>query len=296
MKTIKIEGIYTLLSSLSHIGKSIGVDSYLNTQSIVKNGHVEEVFVYSGNALRGALRDKAAQYMLNFNEEKKKVKNDIFYLLFSGGTISGEQKTNIAKAVELREKIPMLSIFGGGIGSAILSGKIDVSDGYPLCEECKHLIPKKYTEKCNLSWKVLTGERSYTRMDDSKEIKLNKYMKNPPEEKKEKKQGEASTQMRYTVETLNAGAELYQNIYLENLTEIELGCLVSAFIELFQMPFLGGKKNVGMGKFEVNYELEKELFLSLDKNGFISLGNFAKECLEKYDEHLSKLDVKSLEL
>ena len=54
----KIETVFTLLSPLSHIGESIGPNSYLATQDMLDaNGNPIEVFVYSGNALRGMWRD-----------------------------------------------------------------------------------------------------------------------------------------------------------------------------------------------------------------------------------------------
>lgn len=289
----KISGVYELLSSLSHIGETSGIDSYLNTQQIINNGTVEEVFVYSGNAVRGALRDAAATFLLSAEETEKKINNDLFQLLFSGGNISGEQKTYIGKFIKIREDIPMVSVFGGGIGSAILSGKICVSDGYPICKETQYIIPEEYSRECTLSWKNLTGERSYTRQDDSKNILKNNYING---QREEKKKGEASTQMRYTVETLNAGAKIWQMIQLNELTEIEMGCLVSAIYEMSKMPYLGGKKNIGMGRYQLCYKYEDEDFISTDKEGKIILSKLAEDTLNLYKDHIKTIDIESVQL
>lgn len=289
-----ISGVYELLSSLSHIGETSGIDSYLNTQQIINNGAVEDVFVYSGNAIRGALRDAAATFLLTQGDAEKKVSNDLFQLLFSGGNISGEQKTDIGKFIKIREDIPMVSVFGGGIGSSILSGKICVSDGYPLCEEAINILPKEYEKECTLSWKKLTGERSYTRQDDSKNVLKNEFMSEQKEDKKKK--GEASTQMRYTVETLNAGAKIWQMIQLNDLTEIELGCLVSAIYEMSKLPYLGGKKNIGMGRYKLNYKYQSKDFISLEKDGNIILSELTESALSTYKEHIKTIDIESVVL
>lgn len=289
-----ISGVYELLSSLSHIGETSGIDSYLNTQQIINNGIVEDVFVYSGNAVRGALRDAAATFLLTQGDTEKKVNNDLFQLLFSGGNISGEQKTDIGKFMKIREDIPMVSVFGGGIGSSILSGKICVSDGYPLCKETINIIPEEYEEKCTLSWKKLTGERSYTRQDDSKNILKNEFMSEQKEEKKKK--GEASTQMRYTVEILNTGSKIWQMIQLNDLTEIELGCLVSAIYKMSELPYLGGKKNIGMGRYKLDYKYQGKDFISVEKDGNIILSGLAENTLSAYKEHIKIIDIESVDL
>ncbi len=290
-----ISGVYELLSGLSHIGETSGIDSYLNTQQIIKDGTVEEIFVYSGNAVRGALRDAAATFLLTDGDTEKKVNNDLFQLLFSGGNISGEQKTDIGKFIKIREDIPMVSVFGGGIGSSILSGKICVSDGYPICEETINILPKEYEEECTLSWKKLTGERSYTRQDDSKNVLKNKFMSIQKEEEKKEK-GEASIQMRYTVETLSAGARIWQMIQINDLTSIELGCLVSAIYEMSKLPYLGGKKNIGMGRYLLNYKYQDEDFVTVEKDGNIILSRLSESVLSAYKEHIKTIDIESVVL
>lgn len=287
---MKIEIDWKLLSSLSHIGESNGPDSFLNTQSIVKNGKIEEVFVYSGNAIRGILRDSGAKYLLG----GKKVSNDIFYLLFSGGNIAGEQKTNIKLAGEIKQKYPFISLFGGGIGTALLSGILKVSDAYPICQECSEIVPEKYLDRCTLNWGQLSSDRSYTRMDDTKNNKLQKFMET--EEQKEKKKGEASTQMRYNVEVLNAGSELWSQILLEEPTESEIGCLISCFVEFFKYPFIGGKSNVGMGRFQADSTLDDVKFISIDKDGKINLSDQAKRYLSVYDNHIFENKIEDLKL
>lgn len=283
-----ISTVFTLLSPLSHIGESQGVDSYLNTQQIVNGDNIEEVFVYTGNAIRGQLRDSGAKYLL----KDKKVKNDLFYLLFSGGNIAGEQKTDIEKALEIRNKLPLISILGGGIGSALLAGKLYISDGYPLCNECINIVPEELKKLCNKPYGVLTSERSYTRFDDSKNELMVEYREET--EQKEKKKGEASTQMRYTVEVLSAGSKIWNMIECDNLSKVEMGCLVASLEEMFQTPYLGGKKNVGMGRFEAEMKMDDEVFIRLNKEGIITLSDKAREYKKLYDDHIETVNLEEV--
>lgn len=90
MKHYRIETIYTLLQPLSHIGESESTQSFLNTTTVVNDGKPEEVFVYTGNALRGMLRDCGARYLLNKLEIQVPLK--AFHLLLVAGVLVGHNR------------------------------------------------------------------------------------------------------------------------------------------------------------------------------------------------------------
>ena len=141
--TNKLTGIFTLKSPLSHISESIGTTSYLSQEPILQpDGTSTEVFCYSGNAWRGQLRDLAAMHMLD--EIGLKVSRDSFHLLFSGGKIGGDQKVDIENIKKIRESIPMLALFGGGIGNTIMPGLMRVGNCYPVCLEALPVLPNYY--------------------------------------------------------------------------------------------------------------------------------------------------------
>lgn len=316
----RLEAVYTLLSPLSHIGNSHGPDSFLATQEIIgANGNPAEVFVYSGNAFRGMWRDAGAKYMLDKlgSGSTLQIPLDLFYLLFSGGSIGGAQTVDIDQARRIREMVPHLSVFGGGVGNMLLPGKLSVGEGLPVCKELAHVIPDTCPGNRNLSWKQMTTEVSYTRKDDAKDELLRPYLYDPstpqleapkqgqmalltdgeepePEAKKQEKKAEKDRpqQMRYTIEVLCRGAVLWQETTFQDMTEIELGALVAAIAEWSKAPFLGGQARIGMGKVQVDmdWELwgkEKEHFLSVG-DGKCLLYPPAKAVKEKYDEFLQK--------
>lgn len=331
----RLEAVYTLLSPLSHIGSSHGPDSFLATQEILDaNGNVTEVFVYSGNALRGMWRDAGAKYFLDKlgSGAVVQVPLELFYMLFSGGAIGGAQTVDIDQARRIREMVPHLSVFGGGVGNMILPGKICVGEGLPVCRELARIIPAACPGNRVLSWRQMTTEVSYTRKDDAKDDLLRPYLYDPstpqlesPQQgqmpligdggqeeprkagdkgnkgKKADKTGGTSDkdkekdrpqQMRYTIEVLCRGAVLWQETTFQDMTEIELGALVAAIAEWSKAPYLGGQARIGMGKVQVDMNLElygksPEHFLSV-LDGMCLLSPPAKEAKEKYDEYLRK--------
>lgn len=297
-----LEGIYTLLAPMSHIGESHGIDSYLATEDIIgADGKPVEIFIYSGNAIRGMLRDCGAKYFLDkiSMEETMQVTLPMFYFLFAGGTIGGDQKIDIDQARNIRKNIPVASIFGGGVGNQILAGKLCCNDAYPVSHETMHIVPGRYyPEGEMLSWRQMTTERSYTRMDDAKDERKRPYIAQEVkaleglfEEKKPKKEkDEQAVQMRYTVEVMQVGTKLYHRLDVRDLSEIEMGALVSSIYEWTKSPYLGGKSNIGMGRATVDYVWkpfeEAELPFLKTEGDEISLGAVADETKQAYDTYL----------
>lgn len=306
-KNIRLDGTITLLSPLSHIGESLGIDSYLSTDQIIgANGKPLEVFVYSGNAFRGILRDTAAIYMteklggLQYNPA-------VFYLLFSGGSLGGDQSVDIDQARMYRRNIPMLSLFGGGVGNQILTGKIRVGSMYPCVAECQRVLPGYLRQADAPSWRQWTFDKSFTRMDDAKNENRRQYLSAPEAEplllddKKAKEKDGPAQQMRYTVEMLAAGAVMYQRIDLCDLTDIELGAFVSALAEFNKNPYIGGKSGTGHGLVNIEYtwqyagEPENQgKFIEVGSD-VLWLSDTAEQAKQRYDQFLLELYDKYLE-
>jgi len=304
----KIETVFTLLSPLSHIGESIGPNSYLATQDMLDaEGNPIKVFAYSGNALRGMWRDTGAEYMLKKlgGANILQIPLDMFYLMFSGGAIGGDQSIDIDQARRIREQIPHLSLFGGGVGNMLLPGKLSVGEGLPVCKELSHIIPEHIQGNRNLPCRQMTTEISYSRKDDAKDDILRKHLQTnerpmiegqqmtllpDPEEQKKKEKKEKPQQMRYTMEVFCRGAVLWQETYFRDLSDIELGAFVAAITKWAENPSLGGQNRIGMGRVNAEMALvidgEKENFITIDDKCL--LGEKAREAKSKYDEFLNK--------
>ncbi len=314
LRTIRLDGKITLLAPLSHIGESLGIDSYLSTDTIIgPDGQPVECFLYSGNSFRGILRDMAAKYLLD-NLGGVAVPVETFHLLFSGGSIGGAQSLDIDQARAYRKMLPAFSIFGGGVGNQIMEGKLKIGSMYPLVRECQRVIPAKYRDEAAPSWKKWTYEKSYTRRDDSKQENMRKYIAEPdglpagpkqqglllgdvtePTEPKKKEKDGPATQMRYTVELLAAGAVMYQRVYLQDMSDLELGAFVSALHEFQKAPIIGGKGGTGHGLCEIEYDWSypgdqepRGVFLKVSEN-MLWLSKPAEDAKQGYDDFLHQV-------
>jgi hypothetical protein len=299
VKTYRLDGVIRMLSPLSHIGESHGTDSYLAEQIVIgPDRRPVEVFVYSGNAFRGLMRDQGVKYLLD-NLGGIQVPVETFHLLFSGGSLGSETHVDISQARMYRKLLPLFSIFGGGTGNQIISGKLRVGQMYPITRECAHIVPERYRQDELPSWRQWTMEQSYTRKDDSKDERLRLYLHTGDDqqlmiegETQESKKKEQPTQMRYTVECLAPGSELYQRIELVDVTEVELGAWVSCLAEWSRSPYIGGKSNVGLGLCEASWEYivpgedeEWKPFATIT-DGRCLLGPAPQEAKAQYDRFL----------
>lgn len=295
-KTYHIETIYTLKQPLSHIGESESTETFLNRIRAMNEGKPVKVFAYSGNALRGAWRDCGATYMLD-RLDSLRVPKKTFHLLFSGGSISGEQSIDIGAAKAMRDALPFISIFGGGVGNQILSGKINQTFAFPVCAETTGIIPRgiegvNYSSEA-VSWKKMTDEISFTRKDDSKDTLGDKYiakdvklLTGDTDEKKKKKSDEPATQMRYTVEVLIPGVQLWHSLSI-TCNEVELGAFVASVWQWAQKPYLGGMSGKGLGLVDAHFSLvdsdgNRSPFIDV-KDGTLMLTDPAKDAKDQYD-------------
>lgn len=310
MTNYKIEGAFKLLSPLSHIGETISVSSYLVQERIIQDDMtVADVFVYSGNAWRGQLRDLAARYMLDKlggEAGPAQVGQEMFALLFSGGRIGGTQTTDIGQARRMRAMIPHIAIFGGGVGNQILQGKLRVGNCYPVCREATPVLSNRWQSMAEkIEYTDLTMTKEHSRRDDSKIENIHTYMRDPvagllgfdePSEGKKKPERDGpADQMRMRMELLNAGTRLQTWLSLDAASELELGCLVSALHLWADAPHIGGQSSRGYGLADLDYRIIDrrtgavvEEFVKVTE-GACLLSPTAENAKERYDQHLRSI-------
>lgn len=193
--------------------------------------------------------------------------------------------TDIDQAKRYRELLPIISLFGAGIGNQILAGKMTQGFALPVCQETDGIVPEINGIKEGLrenSWKSLTGTINFTRFDDSKNVNYQEYLQG---ENDNTDKGSASTQMRYEVEYLVPGAQLYHVINLCADTDVELGVFVSALGEFSHSPILGGMGGKGFGLCGAELIANGGFFAKIE-NGSIKLCNTAKNALDLYDQFI----------
>lgn len=301
---VRLSGQFRLRSPLSHQAESISTTTYLVQEPVLQpDGTVEEVFCYSGNAWRGQLRDLAATYLLAALGDPT-VSLDAFHLLYAGGRIGGEQAVNLEQARRYRREFPLIALWGGGIGNQILPGKLRVSNCYPICREA----PRGGVDhpfRATVSYRSLTCEKSFSRKDDSKDERLNVTLglpagqaalpglaEEPAKAKRGRSDGEVAEQMRMTSELVIAGTLLETAIEVLDVSEVELGCLVSALNLFARSPHIGGQIGRGHGLVDLGYGLTdlttgviEPAFVTI-AGGVPSLSPPAADAKAAYDAHL----------
>lgn len=271
---------YKLLAPLSHIGETASTGSYF--QTILTSGG--KVPVITGNSIRGQIRDSMALDLLcRLNCQ---VDKEIFNVLFSGGNINGTMKEDVEKAKNVREHFPIISLLGGGLGDMIMAGKMISSFAYPICRETEDITGIE----SDISWHNLIDEIEFSRMDDSKDDKKTKWIINTDDELSAK----ATTQMRFSVQYIATGAEFVQDIiFLNGVTEIELGAFYAGLIKWFEVPKLGGMSAKGFGLFDADVDNGK-IILS---HGEIKIADTTISTLiDKYTEFINSEGDKWLHL
>lgn len=281
MHSYVFEGTMTALTSISHIGNTFGVNAKLRREKVVQpDGTVEEVPIISGNSLRGILRDRGMLHMLRtlgygVDEETGEVAGlslAAFYFLFSGGalTSTGSRGLDIDEARRWRSIIPLVALFGGAMGNQIMPGQLKCGKAIPICAETVHILPERFVNGGEQSIWELCQEEAYTRRDDEKNENLRQLiapdvrglLEDKARSEREKRgtdedvAGETGLkqQMRYYVETIAAGTELFWDIVLDDVSDLEFEAFAVTLAEFGRQPYIGGKSGVGHGKVAIRFD------------------------------------------
>ena len=195
---------------------------------------------YSGNALRGQMRDLLADDFLNTigvgaDRLKPKVALWFFYAIYTGGVLT-EADSATKKVVKtmgdngairaegiwtLRNMIPPISLLGAAIGNRILPGRVRFADLRPLCREWG---TGAIAVDQLLEWEFLTRRDDIVTSIENKSMIAN-------------------------TEVLRAGTELEGGIDMDNMmTPIERSALGKGIELLQKHGFLGASSRRGFGK------------------------------------------------
>lgn len=263
MRIYELRAVVTALTSISHIGESLSVASMLRREKIIQaDGSIEEVPIISGNSIRGVLRDVGMLHMLRklgYGEREARLRLPAFHFLLSGGALTkdGSGALSVEDARRWRELIPLVSLFGGALGTQILPGKLKMGKMIPICIETAHLLPAEVAPLAQSSvWDMLQQE-AYTRKDDAKNENIRHLLHDPSDQQQAllaATESEAKPQqMRYYVETIAAGTRLYWDMILCDVTELEFDAFAVTLAEFGRMPFIGGRSAAGHGKIAINF-------------------------------------------
>lgn len=239
---LKWEGTATALSSVTHGEQNLGTGNYMRREKFfLPSGEIEEIPLISGNALRGSMRNHAANKYWQFLD-KPHLNVSVSHALYSGGTISkatNAEPVSGIKLREIREACPPISIFGAAGGGRIIDGILSVGKMIPIVKETQHLIPSQYlSEHIPSYWDVL---------------QLEEYSRFSPQN------SDYSLNMRYGIESFISGTKFYSWLTLDYPSDQDYS-FFTEIVEALEEAIIpiGGQKNKGFGQMKFAFDKPTE--------------------------------------
>lgn len=233
--------IATCESPLAHgaDGKAGNATLFRRIDVMATNGAHLVLPYYSGNAVRGQMRDLLADHLVaTMGLDKTRLSLWFFYALYSGGALEENSASKLVKNLgsngatkadgirNFRNILPGLSLLGCALGNRVLPGRIQVGDLRPRCIEWGN-GDKPVADL--LSWEFLTRREDMEDHDDNHS-------------------------MIATTEVLVSGSTLEGGIDMGMMTELERAVLGCGLKLLKSRGFLGAENRRGLGR--VNLAIE----------------------------------------
>ncbi len=285
-----------------------------------EDGKMDYIPYLPANGIRGLLRRLATKKLVDAVKENDKIeelKDTDLHAMLSGSGVS-KAGLNFKEIEEVREKNPILSLFGTGI---LISGKLKVADATPQDKEnARNLVRRQtfvkvddilmgtkfsqlYTKKQIEEWEKSVEENSEARKKDRDSKKLAKEMNKAfNEENKTKK---SSIQHFAQREYIASGATFNGGFFLEKVSKLELGMFLHALESFIENGRLGSSQNIGFGVIDIRIEDENNS-LSMDRISYkdyifnakldVSFDNEFDEAYRAYTEFLKKATKENIEL
>jgi hypothetical protein len=213
-------------------------------------------------------------------------------VLFNGSilTSSGTRSIDVAQGAQLAELIPWFAIVGGCMGNMMMQGRIAVHPMILICEENrtrlkaieKHIgrrllavgqegedtavsiLPEEVsTARMHLQRQEFTHNDDFNRLGsgasrflppaDRHEMITAHALEFYKREEPDYQDKENHVQMRFSVQTMTAGAELFWRIDTFDLTPLMEDAFLTTFGHFLARPFVGGMRRMGMGLVDVEF-------------------------------------------
>lgn len=231
----------TCESPLAHgaDGKAGNATLFRRIDVMATNGAHLVLPYYSGNAVRGQMRDLLADHLVfSLGLEKGRLALWFFYALYSGGALEENSASKLVKNLGnngatradgiryFRNILPALSLLGCALGNRVLPGRIQVGDLRPKCREWG-TGEKPIADL--LSWEFLTRREDLEDHDDNHSMI-------------------AST------EVLVVGTELEGGIDMGMMTDLERAAFGCGINLLAKRGFIGAENRRGLGRVKFSIE------------------------------------------
>lgn len=267
--TVRYDLEIRVLTPIVHSSGNEGNDSLFMREKVADpdepGAYPEEVPRLTGNSLRHALRESLTWLTLReIGLEIGGLSVAAQHFLFSGGSMGkGATTLDVAGYRELKAQFPYLALFGGGLGTSLLTGKIHVGHGVLLCRQnawkIRDLCPALASDaERSLPAEEYTERHQGTR-HDARRSPLSEHLLPPADvaawEKERTKtsrenadEGSDSTQMIYGWEAICSGARFLWQVGIAHATPLEHSAVICALLALQHRGELGAKTGTGHGR------------------------------------------------
>lgn len=270
--SVRYDMVITALSPLVHSSGNLGNDSLFMTERVVDpddpQALPEDVPYLTGNTLRHALREALTWYTLReLDMDIGSLPVAALHFLLSGGSLGKQAASLDVKQYRwLRDIFPYVGLFGGGLSTHLMEGKLKVGHGMLMCKQnawrigllcpplgsmaaaCHHA--EEYRERHqgtrHDARRAPVAEHAMSSEDVAEWAKTR--MQSATENKD---QGSDSTQMIYGYESLIAGSSLYWWVGGAHLTPLEHSALIVALLALQMRRRIGAKSGTGHGEIRI---------------------------------------------
>ena len=237
----------TARAPIAHRGDTVGTTALLRRMKIVQpDGTFELVPVISGNSLRGVLRRIGEELLREVLAYDGLLPLHVAHLLRNGGSItkSTAEPMTGRRLHEFRNLIPQVSVFGGAIGSAPISGCLRVGHVLPLISEATPALRYEYEHALPSGFDVLSLE-SYSHSDDPS---LGLDTTAEP--------SGTSPLMRFDIETFAPGTRFESWVQLDRGSALDHAFTVDVLTEFTRRGWLGGRTASGHGQITTHIDPE----------------------------------------
>ncbi len=224
-------------------GKAGNATLFRRIQVLATNGEVLRLPYYSGNAVRGQVRDLLADHLLRAvgmtpDRSKPPVSLWFFYALYSGGALEensaaqkalrknlGDHGTIRAEGIrQFRDTLPSLSLLGCALGNRVLPGHCQFADLRPVCREWGN---GEAAAAELMAWEYLTRREDHEDHTEHHGMIAN-------------------------TEVLRAGTELEGGVDMDHsMPRVERAALARGLLLLQERGMLGAENRRGFGRVDI---------------------------------------------
>lgn len=228
-------------SPISHQGETIGGTALFRRMKIIQpDGSIELVPVVSGNSFRGVLRRIGEEMLRDVLGYDNQLPLPVAHTRRNGGSIVKTKAEPVTgrRLNELRELVPLLSVFGGAVGAAPISGCLRVGHVVPIVTEAAPVLRFDYEGPLPSSFDVEARE-SYSHLDDVSTARDNPTPSTG---------NTTSPLMRYDIETLSPGTRFESWVQLDRGSALDEAFTADVLTEFTRRGWLGGRSAIGHGQ------------------------------------------------